>query len=135
MVTGSKAERLASRTSRARGVAIMCVLFTGTAAIVVPPSFPRPGLAPVERSLALSTLPLLVGAWLVALVAAALSPEVHLLKVRGLVFGALTLLNCGALLSSRDGVHGTGVGITIVPSLILVSLMYGHWWKGMASPA
>jgi hypothetical protein len=120
-------------TDRARqsrsptGVAIATVVFAGLAGVVVPPSYPRPGLALSERALAASSMSVLVAAFLVALCALVAS-LVRLNRTgRLLALVSLVAINAAGYLSGRYGVDGVGVAGTL---LVTVPVMAAVVWGG-----
>ncbi len=118
---------------RVRAVSIVSFVFTVILAFVVPPSYPKPDLAPLEKAISLGIMPCLGLGVLMAFVAAVTSPGLHPAMVRRLVVSALVCVNVAAGVAGRYGVQGVAAGVTVVPSCVLVVILYVASWQGRRS--
>jgi hypothetical protein len=102
--------RAVAETSSSRDITSLALVVAGIAGLVVPPSLPGPGLTEAERWLSASSLPMLLIAFFMILLALSVG---DLAQRRLTLFGML-LINVAGYLSGRYGVDGAGVGFTLV---------------------
>ena len=101
----------------------MTLVIGGLAGLVVPPSFSRTGLTPLERTLAQSILPVLLVAFVVALVALSVSLSGSPTASRRIALVSLILINVAGLFSGLFGVEGAGLVATLVITAPLLAII------------
>jgi hypothetical protein len=120
-----KSMRKTEEVPSSRGLSIMSIVLIAVGGIAVPPSFTRRGLSPAERFLADSTVPVLAGAFGIALFALMIALGPHQVAARRVALLSLALLNLSGFLSGQfgvDGAHLMGTLVLTSPLLVVIAL-------------